>query len=104
MKKYEFVRDLDRTNDFVSQTLWKLKVPVEFVKTYDVTGHPVWENSEFVVVSVSEIPELIMMQGCGETYIFPSDENGEFLSYCELSGSQRGVVSPTVVLDSLVSE
>lgn len=64
--------------------LYKLSEPIPY-------GDCLWDDeaeeqkTEFVVVSANTV-----MYSGPETYIFPTNEDGEVLSWLELSGSFRG--------------
>jgi hypothetical protein len=66
--------------------VYRLDPPIE-IKDYDVElgGYKVIGTSEHVWVSAT----VAMFSG-PETYIFPSDENGEVTDWGELEGSYRG--------------
>lgn len=51
------------------------------------------QQTEFVVVSAT-----VGMFGGPETYIFPADESGNVLDYCELDGSFRGGLNHSLAL------
>jgi hypothetical protein len=78
------VRDLDLINPERTRSLWRVDPPVQF---FDIKSDECL-TSEFIVASSVIVP------GSGpETYIFPADENGAILSWAELPGSQRGIIS-----------
>ena len=57
-----------------------------------------WGKTKFVIVSsVKNASD----HGGAETFIFPSDAEGEVLSWRELQGSTRGEVTPEKVLFEL---
>jgi hypothetical protein len=77
MKTATKVRDLDNFTGIAA--LYKLSKPLE--------------DYDYVVVSAAWVYAQV------ETYIFPSNENGEVVDWGELSGSQRGVYNHEMVLN-----
>jgi len=65
--------------------LFKLDEAVEYTDEYDENHDPIKKETEYVVVSATNVP----FSG-PETYIFPADKEGNVLSWCELPGSFRG--------------
>jgi hypothetical protein len=79
------VKRIDRVNEREArgdQELWSISPPVKFYHRGKVC------TADFVVVSA------VVTFGSGpETYIFPSDRNGEVINWGELPGSQRGTMN-----------
>lgn len=75
-----FVKDLDKGSG--TQKLWKLSEP------YAVRD---WDDSEKVTVE-HVVTSATTVLGTPETYVFPSDENGDIVEWGELPGSFKGAL------------
>lgn len=70
------------------QWLYELSCGVEY-------GHD-WDTEEpegatkYIVASQAHSAMLLAIQGCGETYLFPADEDGKINNWGELPGSRKG--------------
>ena len=72
--------------------LFKLSRPIEYDKPWDDNDPPA-KKTEFVIVSAT------VAMFCGpETYVFPSNKNGEIVDWGELDGSYRGGLSHSEAL------
>jgi len=91
----ELIKDVSA--DFQGDAqLYKLSEPVKYTVGYGDERKKL--QTKFVVVSsISAAPD----HGGSETFIFPADDKGKVKDWGELEGSQRGNVSPFLVLGSL---
>lgn len=80
MKKAAFIKELPINNAGAIQRLYRLNPPMP-APDWDEDANP----AEYVIVSA-----VIAMFSGPETYIFPSDENGNIIDWGELNGSYRG--------------
>ena len=71
--------------------LYKLSEPME----YGMIGKDGDYKTEWVIVSAVIVP----FSGA-ETYIFPSDEDGNAINYLEINGSYRGGLSHETALQN----
>jgi hypothetical protein len=75
--------ELRKLEGFEDGRLFKLSEPVAYDYDYDTGEYK--STTEHVVVSAVRA----MFSG-PETYIFPADESGEVVNWCELEGSFKG--------------
>jgi len=93
MKIAYFKKNLvDFTGD---AALFKVHPAIEWER-YDERGNKEKKKSSYIVVSRTDVPYSGL-----ETYIFPASASGKVLSWLELSGSRRGDVGITEVLEDL---
>lgn len=90
--KAKFIKELDGWRG--DARLYKLSKPVEYDKPWKDNDHPA-KKTNYVIVSA-----VIAMVSGAETYIFPSNEDGEPLDMTELEGSYRGGLSHKSALSS----
>jgi hypothetical protein len=84
MKTATFVKDV--SENFTGEAkLYRLSDPIEYDKPWDDEDNTPAKLAEYVVVSAT----VALFSG-PETYIFPTDENGDVLDWGELDGSYRG--------------
>ena len=76
--------------------LYELSKAVTFKSGYDDDDNPVQDETYFVVVS-----GIVAMFSGRETYIFPSDQDGNVLDWGELEGSFRGNIDHQAALANL---
>ena len=77
-------KELKKLDDFTGDArLFQLSQPVEY--GYDYKAKKYEKSTEFVVISAASA----MFSG-PETYIFPANEEGEVVDWCELEGSFKG--------------
>ena len=95
MKKATFIKDLDRSGYSTSgiASVYQLDPPIEYTVWGD-DCEVIPMTSEYVVVSA-----IIDSFSGPETYIFPSDAEGEISSWLELDGSFRGEMDLERALD-----
>ena len=85
-----FIRDVNPGAQ-QAQRLYKVDPPME----YDKWPEGIESKTQYVLVSAVDA----MFSG-PETYIFPADEDGAVLDWCELEGSFRGALDHEAALDN----
>jgi hypothetical protein len=70
--------------------LYRLSQPVRYTDS---------DATTYVVVSAVELPAVLSQRSDCETYIFPSDDEGEVLAWSELPGSTRGTLFHEVAIE-----
>jgi len=83
VKEAKFIKNVNPEANG-KQKLYKLSVPIEYEEK---------QTTNYIVVSAANV----MFSGI-ETYIFPSDKNGDILDWTELDGSKKGTISHEKVL------
>jgi len=90
--KAKFIKNLDGWRG--DARLYELSDAIEWDKPWDYNDPPA-KTTNYVIVSA-----VVAMFSGAETYIFPSDENGNALDMIELEGSYRGGLSHKVALEN----
>ena len=70
--------------------LYRLSQPVRYTNS---------DATTYVVVSAVVLPALLSQSGECETYIFPSDDKGEVLSWIQLRGSTKDTLFHEVAIE-----
>lgn len=90
----EFVKNLTGTWKGDAR-LYKVTPPVPYKRDGYSIKHK--QHSSYIVISA-----VVVMFSDSETYIFPSDKNGEILDWGELPGSFQGNLDHQQAIDNFI--